>query len=170
MTAVYALYQTGDAAQQAVDGLRAVGLSDNRITVITGEPMEDYEFSHIGKANKLWWVASGGGLAGLFAGTSLTVYTSSDWPMNVGNMSTVAWWPNLIVMFELTMLGAILATVATVVIGNGLLRRRPVLYDPEVTNGRILVGVENADDATRAVVEQALLVVPGIEVRTLQAR
>ena len=30
-----------------------------------------------------------------------------------GNMPIVAWWPNLIVMFELTMLGAILATVIT---------------------------------------------------------
>src|SRR5262245_43113660 len=102
MTSLYALYASGDAAQRAVDGLRAAGLTDDRITVITGEPMEDYEFSHIGKGLKLWWVASGGALAGLMIGTSLTVYTASDWPMNVGNMSTVAWWPNLIVMFELT--------------------------------------------------------------------
>ena len=60
-------------------------------------------------------------------------FTERDWPINVGNMPTVAWWPNLIVMFELTMLGAILATVVTLIITAGLGRRRPALYDPEVT-------------------------------------
>jgi hypothetical protein len=70
-------------------------------------------------------------------------------------MPIVAWWPNLIVVFELTMLGAILATVATLVVSGGLLRRRPALYDPAVSDGKILVGVENAMRNT-ASIEQAL--------------
>ena len=55
-------------------------------------------------------------------------------------MPIVAWWPNLIVIFEMTMLGAILATVITLIVTAGLGRRMPTLYDPEVTNGKILVG------------------------------
>jgi hypothetical protein len=58
-----------------------------------------------------------------------------------------AWWPNLIIMFELTMLGAILATVITLVI-TARLGRRAVLYDREVSDGQILVGIE-APDAQR---------------------
>ena len=73
--------------------------------------MEDFEFSHIGHRNPLWYVASFGGLVGLLGSTWLTRFTELDWPLNVGNMATVAWWPNLIVIFEMTMLGAILATV-----------------------------------------------------------
>ena len=69
-------------------------------------------------------------------------------------MPIVAWWPNLIIMFELTMLGAILATVGTLIVTAGLGRQRPALYDPQVTNGMILVGVESPRD--RAVVERAL--------------
>ena len=42
--------------------------------------------------------------------------TETSWPMNVGGLPTFAWWPNLIIVFELTMLGAILATVATLVV------------------------------------------------------
>jgi hypothetical protein len=79
--------------------------------------------------------------------------TELAWPLPTGNMPIVSWWPNLIVIFELTMLGAILATVITLLVAGGLVRRRPALYDPEVTDGKILVGVENpsrAEDLERA--------------------
>jgi hypothetical protein len=68
-------------------------------------------------------------------------------------MPIVSWWPNLIVMFELTMLGAILATVITLLVAGELVRRPPLLYDPDVTGGKILVGVENSprvEDVERA--------------------
>ena len=54
MTAVYGLYTTGDAAQRAVNGLRAAGYADRDITVISAAPMEEYEFSHIGRETYLW--------------------------------------------------------------------------------------------------------------------
>jgi hypothetical protein len=64
-------------------------------------------------------------------------------------MPIVSPWPNLIVIFELTMLGAILATVVTLFITAKLPSRLPHLYDPEITNGYILVGVQQpAVDST----------------------
>jgi hypothetical protein len=168
MKAVYALYADGYDAQRAVNRLRAAGLTDQDITVITGAPMEDFEFSHIGHKNPLWYVASGGGLIGLLFSTWLTQFTERDWPINVGNMSTVAWWPNLIVMFELTMLGAIVATVATLIITAGLGRRRPALYDPEVTTGgKILVGVENPREGSMPDLEKALRTSQDISLKTI---
>ena len=83
----------------------------------------------------------------------LTRMTELAWPLPTGNMPIVSWWPNLIVIFELTMLGAILATVATLLVTGGLVRRRPVLYDPQVNEGKILVGVQNpsrVEDVERA--------------------
>ena len=47
MNALYALYPDGDAAQRAVNALRAAGVSDDDITVISAEPMEDFEFGEI---------------------------------------------------------------------------------------------------------------------------
>jgi Alternative complex III, ActD subunit len=167
MKPVYALYSDGHAAQRAVDALRKAGFSDGDITVITGEPMEDFEFSHIGHRNPLWYVASGGGLLGLLGSTWLTTFTEKDWPINVGNMATVAWFPNLIVIFEMTMLGAILATVVTLIITGGLARRKPAFYDPEVTNGKIFVGVENPREGSMADVERALLSTPGVSIKTV---
>jgi hypothetical protein len=167
MKAVYALYSVGEDAQRAVNGLRAAGLADRDITVISSTPMEDFEFSHINGKNRLWYVASLGGLFGLLGSAWLTMYTSNAWPINVGNMATVAWWAYLVVVFEMTMLGAILATVISLVVTAGLLRRRPALYDPAVSDGKILVGVEQPDDVQIEGVERALRIAPGVELKTI---
>lgn len=167
MNAVYALYSTGDDAQRAVNSLRTAGYEDHDITVISGAPMEEYEFSHIGRHSFQWYIACGGGLLGLLGSTWLTTFAEKDWPIIVGNMPIVAWYPNLIVIFEMTMLGAIVSTVATLVITAGLGRKMPKLYDPEVTNGKILVGIANPRDASGADVKRALLVAPGAQLKTV---
>jgi hypothetical protein len=143
---VYALYADGHAAQRAVNALRSAGVDDRDITVISNEPLEQFEFSELHRATRIWYIASLGGLLGLMFGTWLTRMTELAWPLQTGNMPIVAWWANLIVIFELTMLGAILATVATLLVTAGLVRRRPPMYDPAVSEGRILVGVESARD------------------------
>lgn len=143
MKAVYALCPDGRSAQEAVDRLRLAGLADREITIISSEPMEDHEFGRRDQRTWMWWIAAAGGVAGLAAGTFLTRMTQTAWPLPTGGMPITPWWPNLIVIFELTMLGVILATVTTLVVTAGLPGRGSRLYDPEVTNGRILVGVEN---------------------------
>jgi hypothetical protein len=167
MSAVYALYGSGNAAQRAVDSLRAAGYGDEEITVISGSPMEDYEFSHIGHRGIQWYAASIGGLIGLLLAVWMTVFAERDWPINVGNMPIVAWYPNLIVIFEMTRLGAILFNVGTLIVTAGLGRRVPKLYDPAVSSGKILVGIESPRDGNVADVERALLVAPGAEVKTV---
>lgn len=146
MSGLYALYADGDQAQRAVDALRGEGVADADITVISSEPMEHYEFGQMNRSTRMWHIASAGGVAGFAVAAWLTRFTSLAWPLPTGNMPIVAWWPNLIVIFELTMFGAIVSTVATVVVSAGLLRRRSGLYDPAVSGGRILVGVEAPRD------------------------
>ncbi len=155
MSALYGLYDDGDTAQLAVDALRAGGVQEHEIVVISSEPMEDYEFGGLDHRSRLWYIASAGGAAGCAFATWLTRMTEVAWPLPTGNMPIVAWWPNIIVIFELTMLGAILATVITLVVTGGLARKVPALYDPAVSSGKILVGVEAPRD--RAAVERALL-------------
>jgi len=161
--AVYALYENGESAQRAVNALRSNGVADADIEVISSEPMEDYEFSAINHRTLIWYIASAGGFVGLLSATWLTRMTEVAWPLPTGNMPIVAWWPNLIVMLEMTMLGGILSTVATLIVAAGLGRRMPKLYDPEVTNGRILVGVGSPRDA--AAIERALASIGGGDVK-----
>lgn len=164
MRAVYALYPDGDSAQRAVNGLHAAGLSPDAITIISGEPIEDQAFFETGKSTWMWYIASAGGFVGLCFSTWLTRMTELAWPLKTGNMPIVAWWPNLIVMFEMTMLFAILAAVLTLLVTARLGRRAPALYDPEVMDGKILVGVANPPDPSA--VERAL-VAPGAEIKRL---
>jgi hypothetical protein len=164
MKAVYGLYPDGHAAQQAVNRLRTAGIADRDITVLSAQPLEEYEFGNMDKGTWLWWFACLGGLIGMSAGYGLSWLTEMSWPIDVGGLPIFAWWPNLIIMFELTMLGAILATVLTLVVSALLLSRR-TLYDPEVTDGMILVGVEDPRDASLRDLEIALSAPPGARVK-----
>jgi Protein of unknown function (DUF3341) len=157
MSSLYALYRDADAAQRAVNGLYAAGIPEADVIVMSGEPFEAQPFAHRDSATWLWYIACLGGFVGLVFSTWLTRMTELAWPLQTGNMPIVAWWPNLIVIFELTMLGAILATVLTLFITAKLPGRLPKLYDPEVTNGKILVGVENPSAATLPALERALM-------------
>jgi hypothetical protein len=161
---VYALYSTPAAAQRAVDSLRAAGVTDEAITIVTGEPFEEHEFAHRDRATWMWYIAAAGGIAGLLFAAWLTRMTEVAWPLPTGNMPIVAWWPNLIVIFELTMLGGILSAVGTLLVTAKLPSKRPAaaLYDPAVMDGKILVGVEAPSD--ELTVERALA---GGEVRRL---
>lgn len=164
MSATYALYPDPDAAQRAVNALRSAGIADADITVLSAEPMEQYEFGEMNRATRMWYVASAGAVVGLATGTWLTRMTELAWPLPTGNMPIVAWWPNLIIMFELTMLGAILATVGTLIVTGGLGRRMPGPYDPAVSDGEILVGVSETRDGEA--VERALRSAGAEEVRS----
>ena len=162
MKAIYGLCSHPSLAQQAVDSLRRAGVGDDRITVVASQPHEEYEFSHRYKKTWLFWIAAGGGVLGLGAGLTLAYLTETLWPLQTGGMPIVAWWPNIIIMFELTMLGSIVATVVSLLIMTELPNLRSRVYDPEVSQGKILVAVENPADADLASLEKTFKV-SGIE-------
>ena len=107
-----------------------------------------------------------GGLLGMATAFGLAWITEMSWPINVGGLPTFAWWPNLIIIFELTMLGAILATVVTLV-RDRRPRPAPSFYDPAVSDGKILVGVANPPEASVGALEAALGAIHGAQVKTL---
>jgi ActD protein len=164
--AIYGLYSSGRSAQQAVNRLKAAGVSERDIVVMSAQPMEDFEFGRSDNKSWMWWIACAGGLIGMASAIGLAWVTETSWPINVGGLPTFAWWPNLIIIFELTMLGALLATVITLVVSAGL-GRRPNFYDPAVTDGRILVGVEHPSDSRVGELESALNAIPGAQVKTI---
>lgn len=156
MTAIYGLYSDPDIAQRAVDRLRAAGVADRDIDVISSEPFEEYEFSHRDSATWLYWIAGGGGLLGFAFAYWLTSTTQQLWPINTAGMPIVSGIPNAIVIFEMTMLGAILATVTTLFVSAKLPSRGGKMYDLEVSDGYILVGVENPDNSALDKMQAAL--------------
>jgi hypothetical protein len=167
MMDVFGLFPDGHSAQQAFIRLRAAGIAPANITVITAQPMEEFEFGNLDKATYMWWFACLGGLIGMSIGYGLSYLTEHAWEINVGGLPIFAWWPNLIIMFELTMLGAITATVITLIITALLPTRGRNLYDPEVTDGKILIGVENPPDSAVADLQRSLGAPPNARVKTV---
>jgi hypothetical protein len=165
MKGIYALYTSAEVAQRAVDRLRAAGVAEQSITILSSEPLEEYEFGQRDRATWMPWISGAGAVVGLSTGYFLTSITQRLWPINTGGMPIVSGWPNLIIIFELTMLGAVLATVITLLLTAKIPSRRPEFYDPDVSGGKILIGVANPRDGES--VEHALRSVGRGTVRVL---
>jgi hypothetical protein len=147
MKAVYGLYADPNIAQQAVINLRSAGVADQDITVISSEPFEHFEFGNRDAKTAMPWIAAVAGITGLVLTYYLLGLSQRSWPLVTSGMPIVPLWTNLIIIFEMTMLSAIIATVVTLLITAGLPSRGGKLYDPEVSDGYILVGVEDPADA-----------------------
>jgi Protein of unknown function (DUF3341) len=168
MTAIYGLYEEPVGAQRAFTALRRAGIAEHDITVISCEPFEAFEFSERDKSLTLFRLAGLGGVAGFTCGVLLTTGTERAWPINVGGMPIVAWWPNIVITFELTMLGAILTTVVSMLVAARMPTMKNVLYDPAVSDGKILVGVSLTADRTPDAIRQALDTAGALTVKTAE--
>ena len=149
-------------------GCAAAGVADRDIVVMSSEPFEDHEFSDAPtRPTWLLWIA----VAGAVTGSRRRVFPDHDdataWPLRTSGMPIVATWPNAIVVFEMTMLGAIAATVVTLLVAARLPRRLPRFYDTAISDGYILVGVAGATDSQVPALDRALASVPGAQVKTL---
>jgi hypothetical protein len=110
------------------------------------------------------WIAVAAGLLGLGASYYLLGAAQMSWPLVTSGMPIVPLWSNLIIIFEMTMLSAIIATVITLLVTAGLPSRGGKMYDPEVSDGYILVGVEYPPDAARL---EPALAISGGRVKTI---
>ncbi|HEV2178056.1 MAG TPA: quinol:electron acceptor oxidoreductase subunit ActD [Terriglobia bacterium] len=160
MTAIYGLYPDPGSAERAFQSLRrppdGVDVSDNDIVILSSEPFEEYEFGRRGHRTVMPWLAALGGLAGGLLGFLFVSYTQRAYPLPTGGMKIVSLWPDGVITYELIMLSAILTTLVTLLITARSPRRSRKLYDPQVSEGKILVGVVNPAEASSAGLERML--------------
>jgi hypothetical protein len=155
MKAIYTLCDGPDDAQRAVDGLRRLGLRPGEITILSSEPFE-HEFFEPEHQSRMQWVAVLGGGVGCALTITLLVLAQRAWPLNTGGMPIVSLFANMIPIFELSMLSAIVATVAAFLVTARLPGRLPALYDPAVSDGRILIGLASPPAGKLAEIEDVL--------------
>jgi hypothetical protein len=148
MSAIYGLYDDPHIAQKAVDNLRAAGVADAEITVISSEPFDHFEFGQRDAKTSMPWIATGAAAAGLLLTFYLLGASQRAWPLVTSGMPIAPLWTNVIIIFEMTMLSAIIATVITLAV-TAFFGDRGKMYDPEISDGYILVGVENPSDAAK---------------------
>ncbi len=163
--AIYALCSNPAAAGRAVEGLRRAGVKPRDIAVVSSEPFEGQEFFHRDHETPMPWLAALGGVVGGISGYLLAAFTQRTYPLPTGNMPIVALWPTGVIVYEMTMLGAILTTLLTLLITARLPNWRKQLYDQAVADGMILVGATNVSEASRIEVDRVLHEASGGPVR-----
>jgi len=178
MIAIYGLYPDPDSAERALDSLRGaraeLGFAPRDIAVISSEPFEGYGFSRgVDERDHktiMPWLAALGGALGGFTGLEFATLTQNAYPLATGGMPLAPLWTNGIITYELTMLGAILTTLVTLAVSAGLPNPRAKLYDPEVSDGNILVGVIDPSDRSRPALSKLLLDAGAAKVREFPPR
>ncbi len=154
MNAIYGLYPDPDSAQRALNVLERVQselrFKAQDIVVLSGEPYEDYGFGQREHKTRMPWISALGGLIGGLSGWWFVSFTQKSYPLISGGMHLVTKWSDGIITYELTMLGVIITTLITLLITARIpdWRGRKV-YDPAISNGKILIGVTNPPEKAR---------------------
>jgi hypothetical protein len=154
---IYGLFPGPHAAERGLNALRAAGVASEKIIVMASEPFEEYSFAQQNRDVWMPWLAVLGGIVGGIGGYTLAWYTQTAYPLVTGGMPVFAAWPTGIVTYELTMMGAIVTTLITLLIGSRLPNWKPKLYDEEISHGKVLIGVIDPADDARAGLEERLL-------------
>lgn len=152
---VHALFDTVDEALAAADRLQREGVPRSQITLMSSEPVH-IEANETVKS-RIGLFAIAGGVAGATAALLLTVWTSHRVDLVTGGMPIVAPWAFGIIVFEMTMLGAILGSLGRMLYEARLLGRASAEgYDDAIADGKVALVAQCETDVQRLAARNAL--------------
>jgi len=151
-----AVFSDLEPAADAIEQLRALGVHDDCMNVISGIPVTEAMLGRPHQWTNVPRLAAGGSIVG-FLGAAFLVFVSPylyPVPIQVGTQAFVPGPPAVVVLFELTMLGMLLSTFLGVFLDSYFPNYRPMEYVKEVSDGKIAVFFicpgENCDKFTKA--------------------
>lgn len=136
-TTLLALFEDIDPASEAIDKLHDMGVTDDRLNVISGVPVTHAMLGRPHPWTNVSRLALGGAIIGFFVGLFLNFGTPNIYAVSVGGQPMLPIPPGLIIMFEMTMLFALLATFLGVFLDSFFPNYRPMEYVPEISDGKI---------------------------------
>ena len=163
--AMLGLYETPDAAADAVSGLQDAGFADHEYEVLSGTPYPEGAFGEPPVRHKLYVFPLIGALVGFSLAVLEAAGTQLAYPLVTGGKPILSFPPMIIIAYELTLLGAIVFTVIGIVFESRLPRPLMGAYDTRITEG--LIGVACACPEERVSEVQEMLQQAGaVEVKT----
>lgn len=149
------LFHEATPTAEAIEQLKEHGVSEQTITVLSDVPYRPEILGVQPRYRRLGLTALIGAIGGLLTGIFLTVGTPILYPISSGGQPIIAIPPSLIIWFELTMLGTMLATFAGLIAETRYPTFGQDIYDVRITEGHIGILVQ-VDDAEIDAVQQIL--------------
>lgn len=143
---VIGLFTEEDSAASAMDNLKEAGFDENEYEVLTGTPYPEGTFGEAEPVHKLYRFPLIGAVSGFIIGLALTAGTQLAFPLVTGGKPILSIPPMAIVIYEGTLLGAILFTVFGIIFESRLPRMFMGAYDTRITEGYIGVAVTGASE------------------------
>ena len=146
---ILGLFEQEGQAADAMDGLNEAGFEQGTYDVLTGTPYPEGAFGEHVPQHRLFRFPLFGSLIGFFLALTFTAGTQLAYPLVTGGKPILSVFAMLVIMYEMTMLGAVLAAVAGIVFESRLPKFNMGAYDTRITAGYIGV-VVSTDDTERA--------------------
>jgi hypothetical protein len=154
---ITAVLDTPEEASVAIAALRREGVPRQAITIMSAEPIHGGPSERDQAKSRIGGFAIAGGFIGAATAVLLTVLTSRRVDLVTGGMPIVTPWAFGIIVFELTALWAILATLGRMIFEARLARRGALTdYDKAVADGRVVLAIDCGDDACAATTREIL--------------
>src|SRR5690242_14679352 len=100
-----------DATLRTLKNLRSKGFGPGDLDIFSDEPIE-LPRGVLDRPSRMSFAAVTGALTFCLLTISFVYFTQHDYPLITGGMPLFSFWATGVVFYELTMLGAILTTVA----------------------------------------------------------
>lgn len=148
-----AVFNDIDPAADAIEKLHDIGIQDENINVISGVPVAHKMLGRPHPHTNVSRLSMGGAIAGFFFGLFLNWGTPNLYTVLVGGQYVTPIPPGLILVFEMTMLFALLATFLGVFLDSYFPNYRPMEYVPEISDGKIAVFFKCSSDDQKQITD-----------------
>ncbi len=158
------IYDEVDQVAGAVERIRRLGVPENRISVMSPTPLSPAVLGRPKPRSGISLFTAVGALLGVLTALFLVGGSQLLYPIRSAGQPLWPIPPQLIILFEVTMLGTMWATFAGFVLSNRFPRYGNPINDPRIMAGRVGVAVE-ADEQRADRAMQALTETGAIDVR-----
>jgi hypothetical protein len=134
---VLGVYKDLDSAVAATDALADANFTREDFDVLTNAPYPEGAFGEEPGRHRLFMFPLIGAASGFSVGLLITAGTQLAYPLVTYGMPLLSIPPMIVIMYEGTMLGALIFTVIGVLFESRLPRLRLGVYDTRITAGSI---------------------------------
>ncbi len=143
---VLGLYNDPNQAADAMDALKNAGFAQGTFDVLTGTPYPEGAFGEHVPQHRLFRFPAFGAIIGFTLALFLTAATQIAYPLVTGGKPILSLFAMLVILYEMSMLSAVISTVVGIVIESRLPNVNPGVYDNRITEGLIGVVITTDDD------------------------